>query len=207
MAIYLFLGFYILSYFIFEKFLRRFFKLSVYHLTYDDVYESYLSLAANISAGCGDYWELPINSSNNNQYLSTSLTCDRPKIADVSIQNTRESGIVTESSTLLKIYRKKYGTNEEQELKRKERLYCTNLRNKLRFNDRPEIKNRRNVGYLPTIYESLPYPLTAKSLMKYPSENSKVIQKPKNKDEAELIIEESCIPDKKKKKKKVSFVK
>ena len=201
MAIYLFLGFYILSYFIFEKLLRRFFKLSVYHLTYDDVYESYLSLATNISAGCGEWLELPINSSNNSQYLSAPLTCDRSKIAKVSKQNTSETGIVSQSSTLLKIYREKYGTKEEQERKRKESLYSTNRRNRLRLNDRPKIKSRRNVGYLPTIYESLPYPHTADSLIKDPIENSKATQKQENKEEVEIVIEESCVPDKKRKKK------
>ena len=198
MAIFLFLSFCILSYFVFEKFLRRFFKFSVYHLTYDDVYESYLIPATDFLAGCGELWELPFNSLSNSLHLPASLTSNRFKIFD---QNAYESRPVIKFTTLLNNYHKKYGTKEEQELKKKERLYNINLRKRLRLHNRPKTRNRRNVGYLPTIYESLPYPLTAESIIKYPSENTDVNQKPEDKYGAEIVTEESCNSDKKKKKK------
>ena len=183
----------------FKSFSGAFFKLSVYHFTYDDVYESYWSPTTDISAGCGDLWELPFNISNNSLDLPTSLTSNKFKLVDVFDQNAQESPPVTESSTLLNNYRKKYGTSDEQEQKWKERLHSFNLRNRLRLNNCSKIRNRRNVGYLPTIYESLPYPLTAESLLKYPTENTDVSQKPEDKNDTELVIEESRIPDKKKK--------
>ena len=200
MATFLFLGFCILSYFIIEKFLRRFYKLSVYHLTYGDVYESYSSPAFDISAGCGESWEFPDNSFNYSPSISSYSTSNSSKAVEDLIQIRNKSSLsATESSILLANYLQKYGTREEQELKRKERLYNANLRNKLCLNNRPKIRKRPKVRYLPTIFESLPYPITAESLIKQPEEKSDLKQTIENEAVTEPVISESNISNKKKK--------
>lgn len=166
MANILFLGVLILSYFLY-KFLRRFF-IAEYHQTYDDAFRSNLSPAIVTTAGPGGLCENQLIYNRHNRVLKSSTPCKKFLVKNHKNTGIREKNSKLKPNSLINQSQFKSSNpenyvEEERDLKKKDDLYLAAL-NRGRPSGYPKISKLPNVGYLPTIFEKLPYPVLTEDL-------------------------------------------
>lgn len=129
---------------------------------------------------------IPLILSMQTSQVYFSLENSRTKVLDILQKNRSKSNLTEESSNHVINYEIDYAA-EESDLKSKEHLYIQAL-NRGRPRGLPKIQSLPNVGYLPTIFEKLPHPITAAILRSYMDQESVIMEEKQN-----IPIKSTCL--------------